>query len=195
MFSGTYGDVIVWGGCALVFIIIALPTYLLGCDPTLMPLCPAYRTTTGYITAFANYDAGGNSDACSKDFYFGYAQIQLPDQSTCRLYVIPAKCDGDSATAQAQQQYKTTGQNMTVYIPKASDPYYPSRCYQRGFYTKDMAIVGITFFVLSAVCCLCLCANVVTNLSPGSASPPVAPPAPIKASPPAEGEQFMAVNA
>ena len=150
------GDVAICGFCFIVFVIIALPTFLMGCDPKLMPLCPAYKTTQGYINGFTNYDAGGNSDACSKNFYLGFAQVQLQDGSACRFYVIQATCDPVSATQSAVNQFGSgLYSNTTVYIPKVQDPYHPSICYQTGTYTKQLATIGISFFVLAAVCVCC----------------------------------------
>jgi hypothetical protein len=140
-----------FGFFAILFIIVALPLYLTGCDPTLMPLCPAYYVSAGYVNAIMNYDPGPISDGCSGDIYFGYAQVQLKDQSNCRMYVIQGKCDADSATASAQKQFQM-GQNTTVYIPKLADTSWPFLCYQTGKYTKDLAIAGVVFFVLAALC-------------------------------------------
>jgi len=155
-------NVVIFGGCAFVGLVIALPIYFMSCDAALMPLCPAYKTATGYINAIASYDGGGNSDSCPHNFFLGYGQVQLQDLSTCRLYVIwksKPTCDADSAVASAASQY-TLGQNMTVTIPKAQDVYHPSSCYVAGGYTKQLAIVGIVFLVFTALCVVGFCVNV-----------------------------------
>ena len=131
-------------------LIVGLGTFLTGCNSTLYPMgCPLYTATLGTV---ANTTILANCDRSSCRFN------ALIDWTVCTEQV-EGRQENTREWAQFMLDAYPTGHRERVWLPKPGLGVL-NGCFSEGTFKRvssELPIVGILFFVLTGILCMCMC--------------------------------------
>ncbi len=145
-----------------VFVVIAVPTYLCGCDPVLQPYCLRYHlvpdaVVTSYAVTHDRCSSSCYSGSCTRLYYDCYDSFAVMTYTRDSLKNVTCNLDVDSdnmvranALEDAIDEYPL-GTEHTILVDKTS-----GHCFTQH-QARTLAIVGVVFFALAgATVFLCL---------------------------------------
>lgn len=170
------GHVILLIIVAVVFSIIALPTYLCGCHSLVQPNCLRYYIATANVTSYRidkntcsecaqwtrTCTTNDGQESCSEycsyynyyDCYSSYVIMATNTSRDCEIPAAVANRNYDKALAVAQQMY-FQGQILQLYVDKNTHT-----CYTESN-VEALAITGLVFFCLVGGCLVLIAVSLI----------------------------------